>query len=87
MHVTKWCTTEKTSSESVIDDWKQSIKDIVTKKIARFSKHTYSQPSKFMEDDHVINYLHQFQKQFYMVPVYKASNNIIIVCQNIIFKP
>ncbi len=30
----------KVSSESVLDNLKQSIKDIITKKIARFSKHT-----------------------------------------------
>ncbi len=76
---TKWCKREKASSESVLDDWKQPIKDIVTKKIARFSKHTYAQPSKIL-DDHVINYLHECQKQFVMEPADKASN-IIIVCK------
>ncbi len=81
IYATKWCKRENASSESVLDDWKQSIKYIVTKKIARFSKHTYSQPSKSLEDDHVINYLHEFQKQFVMVPADKAINNIIIVCK------
>ncbi len=87
IYSTKWCKREKASSESVLDNWKQSIKDIVTTKIARFSKCTYAQPSKILEDDNVINYLHEFQKQFVMVPADKASNNIIIVCKNIIFKP
>ncbi len=80
IYATKWCKRENASSESVLDDWKQSIKDIVTKIIARFSKHSCAQPSKILEDDHVIYYLHEFQKQFVMVPADKASNNIIIVC-------
>ncbi len=47
IYATKWCKREKASCESVLYDWKQSIKDTVTKKIARFSKRTYAQPSKF----------------------------------------
>ncbi len=37
-YATKWCKREKASSELVL--LKESIKDIVTKKLARFSKCT-----------------------------------------------
>ncbi len=57
---------------------------MVTKKIARFSKCTNAQPSTIQEDDNIINYLHQFHKQFVMVPADKASNKMYYCVQKIL---
>ncbi len=83
IYATKWCKREKASNKSVLDDWKQSIKDIVTKKIARFSKRTFVQTSTILEDDNVINYKNNLS--WYLLT--KLVTTLLLCAKNIIFKP
>jgi len=79
-YANKWCKLEKADS-CALDEWLNSIKDIVNSKIKRLSKRPYIQPHKILEDTSVQQYLSTFKERFVLVPADKASNNIIIVCK------
>ena len=62
--------------------WKNSILNIVDRKINKLSKtvvpqRTYSP----LHDPDVVKYLEDIHKRYVIVPIDKASNNVAIVCK------
>ena len=45
------------------------------------TKHTFQQTKPILDDDDVKTYLAALHKNFVIVPIDKASNNIAIVCK------
>ena len=77
----RWCNREHAENDC-LNEWVKEIKNIVNKKIQKFSKRTFATPKKVLDDPDVKLYLESFQKKYVLVPADKASNNIIIVCKS-----
>ena len=63
------------------DSWKRKVLDKVKKKV----KHLRKQPNQIvkpvLEDPEIKEYLEKLHKDFVIVPIDKASNNVAIICK------
>ena len=64
----------KNWEDLVLQKVRYKIRDLKT-------KHTFQQTKPILDDDDVKTYLAELHKNFVIVPIDKASNNIVIVCK------
>ena len=76
----QWCKREG-AEPCALDDWIDSIKQIITSKIKLLARRTVQQPQKVLQSEEVQSYLQQFKEKYVLVPADKASNNIIVICK------
>ncbi len=72
---------KENSDVIILNDWLDSIKTIIEKRIILIKDQLKRPPYKVLKDKNVTKYLDNLQSRFVLVPADKASNNIIIVCK------
>ena len=63
-------------------EWKQSIFNIVDKRIKFYSQNTYLLPPKLKSSfRHLKQGIQEFHRKYVLVPADKAANNVVVVCR------
>ena len=66
---------------SALEEWSETVKLIINKRINTLQRHKISVSPKILEDSHVKAYLKELHEKYVLVPADKAGNNIIFVCK------
>ena len=77
----------------VLNEWKSSVIKQINKKIKKLKKHKYQYKYQYkdhdmidiLKDTHIKQELNNIHDKYVIVNADKASNNIIIICKNIIW--
>ena len=66
----------------VLNEWEKKVHEAIDRRVQLLrSKHVNNRRKHVLQITKHINYLHDFQNQFVLVPADKAANNVIVVCK------
>ena len=66
----------------VLNEWEKKVHEAIDRRVQLLrSKHVNKRRKHVLQIKKHINYLHDFQRQFVLVPADKAANNVIVVCK------
>ena len=80
LYAVRWARKEDTSPE-ILDDWKESVKSLVTARISKVKTSISSHSYKVLEQENAKECLDSLHDKYVFVPADKAANNIIILCR------
>ena len=66
---------------SALEEWSETVKLIINKRINSLQRRKFSVGPKVLEDSHAKAYLTELHEKYVLVPADKAGNNIIFVCK------
>ena len=83
LYINKVCLANKTLNKSHLALWKLKLIEDVNNHINKIKQKFQSKKSNpTLKDPFVIEYLENLHKQFVLVPIDKAANNVAIVCKH-----
>ena len=66
----------------VLNEWEKKVHEAIARRVQLLmSKHVNKPRKHVLQIKKHINYLHDFQRQFVLVPADNAANNVIVVCK------
>ena len=66
----------------VLNEWEKKVHETIDRRVQLLrSKHVNKRKKHVLQIKKHINYLHDFQRLFVLVPADKAANNVIVVCK------
>ena len=66
----------------VLDEWEHKVKECILRQIQLLrNKHINRRKQHILKSRRYLDYLHEFQSKYVLVPADKAANNVIVVCR------
>ena len=66
----------------VLNEWEHKMNECIRRRIQLLrEKHIYRRKQHVLKSRKHLNYLHELQSKYVLVPADKAANNIIVVCK------
>ena len=66
----------------VLDEWEHKVKECILRQIQFLrNKHINRRKQHILKSRRHLDYLHEFQSKYVLVPADKAANNVIVVCR------
>ena len=77
----KWSKREGVDSR-VLNEWEHMVRECIARRIRSLrEKHINRRKQHVLKSRKHLQYLHEFQRKFVLVPADKAANNVIVVCK------